>query len=1221
MDYRTFNLTANSLIEIFRNANLINKLNGVIFTYDFADSNNKRVFVKPLKYEDFFFSCKTENKWDTKDLEILKRCYEYSRPYKYLFHFDHFIKNFASIKHFKFDLEEPGSPIKDKLFYENLKRKDVLLEYKNILNNVSKTKDKTEEDFTSKKLDLLDQYFFTSGCDKFIMIPIPIFSSPVIVLVIDGYAENEYYWNNQDALFKLINWIYDLSKSTTRYHVFDSAINGLNQQLKNNIQSISSIDKLLEVYAYQVAKIIIPIDYELCKIKQVKEQFDSRIVNNVVVASKKILNCTLLNKMCKEYCRYYDNLKMNSCIKCEHWTNCVHCRLRKNHLNGSFEIIEIYEDSKTIPFFDDWKQPSEKDYSPYSDIHAEVIERPSQLCDNNDDAIIKISKHDYRFKFTLSLRVHDETESEEYLIIFSEPSFIFPIADRDGSYSSGWVRDLPDYAVAGDQIRQMLVNIWELIRNQWTQLRKINDHATKAAISQAMLRNVSHNHGSHVLVNLIHHKKFSDEKFQSILKDKEKANYIFRYDLDKDDDSKDGQIAIFNKYIKARMDFLSEITFGVSNMAISLTLENVFRELDKNLLLLNHISGIDGFPYEIEFVSSDKIPLHNFRVAFPSDILGWQALYNIIEAVIRNTAKYADKSKLKELDAVRFTLEFSHLTDDDDHGNQLIKVEIFDNLPVSSEVQLDKVIQNLLALTKQPVIDPKTNELRNKGLGVLEMQACAAFLRQIDVSEIDSEKYYADDREGLKNQSDNYPLLEPFKHEEGYLGYRFYLQKPEDFLFIGDWKIDASKRKILENQGIFFIAINDFIKSLEAGKTFNHQFIFYDSVELNSSDILNFMPNSGSQPSQLSLRELFKANRTIEGVSDFLTQLPVRMMDVNGSKQELSEILTNRDFKFLDLEEKIWLLWKDEIITQNGLVKNLNIDLVGGLKEETKQNDFSICLLNHAEAYLACKKSGLKRIEPLSSNAMRKLPDWGNNEKMLGYIQDLNKRDVNLQILKEFKDYLKSQKIPDGYENLHNIDDVEKFVTDELGFQSARPHSDKRTEIENENEKIGAISITKNHVKIFESFVSKVMVIDERVQKYSMDSYLEISNQEIFENINCLIPATALVNLAKRWFSNYDKKKICAFINRHIEKSDFFIIHYGLMERLFDNTDDRSSTIKMKLTEWAQKTRVIVTSGRGKHSLDLPKNVCYVNLSPVTNVFIENRSKYSINYLLNQTRR
>ena len=39
-----------------------------------------------------------------------------------------------------------------------------------------------------------------------------------------------------------------------------------------------------------------------------------------------------------------------------------------------------------------------------------------------------------------------------------------------------------------------------------------------------------------------------------------------------------------------------------------------------------------------------------------------------------------------------------------------------------------------------------------------------------------------------------------------------------------------------------------------------------------------------------------------------------------------------------------------------------------------------------------------------------------------------------------------------------------------------------------------------------------------------------------------------------------------------------------------------------------------------EHSLNLPRQVCYVNLSAVSNVFMENRSKYRINYLLNQAR-
>ena len=158
-------------------------------------------------------------------------------------------------------------------------------------------------------------------------------------------------------------------------------------------------------------------------------------------------------------------------------------------------------------------------------------------------------------------------------------------------------------------------------------------------------------------------------------------------------------------------------------------------------------------------------------------------------------------------------------------------------------------------------------------------------------------------------------------------------------------------------------------------------------------------------------------------------------------------------------------------------------------------------------------------------------------------------------------------------------------------------------------------------IKIFESYLTGVLIIDERIQKYSASDYIDIPNSQIFKTINCLIPNIKKVHLGDKNFGKKEKSLILNFIDENIKNVKFFIIHYGILERIFNSESERDKVIREKLSTWAMFTRVIVTSGRGKHSLSLPDDVCYINLSPLSNVFIENRSKYSINNLLNQARR
>ena len=127
---------------------------------------------------------------------------------------------------------------------------------------------------------------------------------------------------------------------------------------------------------------------------------------------------------------------------------------------------------------------------------------------------------------------------------------------------------------------------------------------------------------------------------------------------------------------------------------------------------------------------------------------------------------------------------------------------------------------------------------------------------------------------------------------------------------------------------------------------------------------------------------------------------------------------------------------------------------------------------------------------------------------------------------------------------------------------------------------------------------------------------------EIFSYINVLIPKKERIDLAKEHFSKEDKNAIIGYIDNHIKEATFLVIHYGILERIYNNEPNRTEAINEQLNKWVKKTRVIVTSGRGRQTLEhLPLSVNYLNISSLLYAFVENRNKYSINYILNQSRR
>jgi hypothetical protein len=157
--------------------------------------------------------------------------------------------------------------------------------------------------------------------------------------------------------------------------------------------------------------------------------------------------------------------------------------------------------------------------------------------------------------------------------------------------------------------------------------------------------------------------------------------------------------------------------------------------------------------------------------------------------------------------------------------------------------------------------------------------------------------------------------------------------------------------------------------------------------------------------------------------------------------------------------------------------------------------------------------------------------------------------------------------------------------------------------------------------KIFESAITKILVLDERIQRFSDDHYeadgAKISNRDIFAYSNVVIPNRRELQLDADNFTNDLVVGIENFIDGNLTECEFMLVHYSILERMYR---DRVS-INEKLSLWSQRIRVVVTSGRGKPA-DLPSTeVCFVNLSPVLNVFVEARSKFAMNYLMQSARR
>jgi hypothetical protein len=800
---------------------------------------------------------------------------------------------------------------------------------------------------------------------------------------------------------------------------------------------------------------------------------------------------------------------------------------------------------------------------------------------------------------------------------------------------------------------------------------EIENQATRAAISQVMARNTSHNMGAHVMNKLI-----GDLNYDTLFK---KKNYdsdeltilytetIKKWNQERQKDNKLelteeeqkqkillDQISIFNNYVKCRMDYLADISFGTPLMQTNkYAYADLFKELDKVRLLLEHISGLDNFEFEIKFTRNGKEfkkdnqgeGEDDLLVAIPNDILGTQAFFNILENIIRNSAKHSDKSKLGKNEKVVFTVNFidnvekvdgycndekcdrtqcnkAHKKEIENALNEFIVVEVYDNIPVEKpDEKLDLQESDIKEFNDKKTALPKDNKfssyidklvfsqnkklnedilqenkLRSYSLGLVEMDASAAYLRKRPVEYINHRSYdiqYDESwsRNTEKNETDRIGLrgsncrhfLKAFKKTvaveivekenketeiHNYLGYRFFLHRPAVVLVVTELlKDDNEKKEKLRKEGIWLIEPKDFEKDLKEGKVFPHEFVIHTGLQDCETVIKNEEP-------KVNLLEHYK------------TSLPIRILEIQN--EELNEILDK-------VPEKIicdsWIRWFDKLKDKNQC-SNHTIDhgnrfySIKGTYNEYACH--SIVLIDHLY-----KDDGSPDIEKAKQL-------W----------TELEAKECHVEALSS----LVQSKLPDYYKI------VNLYCKNEVGGKGIlKCYLTSMYEIIKQ--------------QIAESAFTKVVVIDERIQEAAQNrDFMTIKFDRLYQKMNVIVPNkddinlsassydTTLINKIKQYLGfplNEDEKNSNIHdISLGLNDNDFILIHYSIFERMFTKED-----INGKLEEIAHKgINVIITSGRGTPENLTPK-ARFVNLSSVINAFVDVRSKYLINYLLNSSRK
>ena len=358
------------------------------------------------------------------------------------------------------------------------------------------------------------------------------------------------------------------------------------------------------------------------------------------------------------------------------------------------------------------------------------------------------------------------------------------------------------------KVNELLTKLEEYYTNILNEQKKLR---MKDAVVAIMGRNMSHNIGSHVLWHL----------GEDLIIDK---NML---------EDEANRIKSFYTYLRERMGFIALIA---THRPIWSTERDFVKTIDhfdsisllKENIVLTEKMIKDG--YEYRFIPKiEMIEDQNKGFAdLPHGSYGAQALYVILENIIRNTIKHNrhklvenishknNKNKIILVDT-KFLISISEPSNKAWMGDYF-KVTIQDHLNNYSE-DLDRLIEKLQKKANESIFD-EFGRRRMVNLGFKEKRICAAFLRMIPHEEIDSEEIK---RKILLGEIP--PLLKIDK-KDNHLTHIVYLKKPKRALIITDSPelLNSSVKSNLNQKGID-VEDKGVVDEILKSESLNHKFL------------------------------------------------------------------------------------------------------------------------------------------------------------------------------------------------------------------------------------------------------------------------------------------------------------------------------------------------------------------------------------------------------------
>jgi hypothetical protein len=440
--------------------------------------------------------------------------------------------------------------------------------------------------------------------------------------------------------------------------------------------------------------------------------------------------------------------------------------LEYSERHGSRVQVFSVLSSKHKKLIEKYKLPTFKYSEDYECAKLDYKNRSTGIkFENKDFEITPCKKNDAVFYFDFAKEMaipvlhHSLYVSENYDLYFC---FSNVVADYDNEVKLGlggifvlankhMLKDHPErekkfitiFGKLSDALAIRVINYFQMEENL--------KQASRAAISQVMARNMSHNIGSHVIPHMIR------TEYPKI------------------------EIEKYNRYIQERMELIATVsTTFPFYLKTETTICEILESLKDNEIIMKGI--VDG-SLKIEFKYENTSPLFHL----PGGQIGKHLMFSFIEGIIRNCKKHSIPENINGTKKISLNFKIS----ESDQSKDYYCLDIIDNLGSSNPNRNSSTLEIIRKHLFDSILE--NNALRKEGWGILELKIAAALLIGYPLEELD---LFDNSLGSVKLNKKVYPLLinvgfydnnfNRVKNNDSNnknIGYRIYVLKPKLFYF------------------------------------------------------------------------------------------------------------------------------------------------------------------------------------------------------------------------------------------------------------------------------------------------------------------------------------------------------------------------------------------------------------------------------------------------------